>query len=106
MRSLFLCFIFLRLAQSKALACFTPFFVEMGDAVGGFVAFGVDDGSIERGGFDVAVSEQFGDGVEVGSCHKCHRRVAVTGSVEGDVFVDVGALHPLCDHFLDGSCGR
>lgn len=74
----------------------------MGDAVGGFVTFGVDNGSIERGAFDVAMSEQFGDGVEVGSCHECHRRVAVTGRVESDVFVDTGTLHPLCNHFLNG----
>ena len=74
----------------------------MRNAVGGFVTFGVDDCCIERGAFDVAMSEQFGDGVEVGSCHECHRRVAVTGCVEGDVFVDAGTLHPLCNHFLDG----
>ena len=90
---------------SDALACFTPLLVETRDAVGGFVTFGVNDGSVDGGGFDVAMTEQFGNSVEVGSCHKCHRRVAVTGSVEGDVFVDAGALHPLCNHFLDSGCG-
>ena len=70
------------------------------------VACGVDDGGIDGGGFDVAMSEEFGDGVEVGSRHERHRGVAVACSVEGDVLGDAGSLHPLCDDPLEGGGGR
>ena len=66
------------------------------------VSYRVNDCGIDGGGFDVAMSEKFGDGIEVGSCHKCHRGIAVTSRVEGDVLGDVGTLHPLCDDLLDG----
>ena len=48
------------------------------------VSYRVNDCGIDGGGFDVAMSEKFGDGIEVGSCHKCHRGIAVTSRVEGD----------------------
>lgn len=51
------------------------------------------------------MSEKFGDGVEIGSCHERHRGVAVTCGVEGDVFGDVGFLCPLCECLLYGDGG-
>ena len=86
----------------RSLSCFVPFLVETGDVVGGLVTFGVNDGSVDGGSFDVAMTEQLGDGVEVGSCHERHRRIAVTCRVEGDVFRDVGVVYPLCYCLLDG----
>ena len=49
--------------------------------------------------------EEFGDGVEIASCHECHRRIAVPRRMEGDVFGNMGALHPLCNCFFDGGSG-
>ena len=66
----------------------------------------VYNGGIDCGGFDVAMPKEFGDGVEIGSCHECHRSIAVPSRVEGDVFGNMGALHPLCNCFFDGGCGR
>lgn len=80
----------------------STFFVEAGDAVVGMVSYRVNDCGIDGGAFDVAMSEEFGDGVEVSSCHECHRGVAVASRVEGDVLGDAGTLYPLCDDFLDG----
>ena len=91
---------------SCALACFAPFLVETGYVVGGLVTFGVNDGSVDGGSFDVAMTEQLGDGVEVCSCHERHCRIAVTCRVEGDVFRDVSVVYPLCNRLLDGGGDR
>lgn len=79
--------------------------IEAGEIVGGGVTLGVDDCSVDGGALDVAMSEQFGYGVEVGSSHQCHRCIAVTCGVESDMFVNLSTLRPLCECLFYGSGG-
>ncbi len=76
--------------------------VVFGHAVYGFVAGFVDDGGIDGGGLDLAVAEEFGYGVEVGSCHECHGGTTVACGVEGDMLADSCFCRPFCDGAFDG----
>lgn len=73
-----------------------------GQAVDGVVAGFVDDGGIDGGGLDLAVTEEFGDGVEVGSCHECHGGTTVACGVEGDMLADSCFYRPFCNGTFDG----
>ena len=86
--------------------CLGTLLVKTGDVVIGVVTHRVNDSSIDGGCFYIAMSEEFGDGVEIGSYHECHCGIAVASCMEGDVFVDLCVLHPLPDSLFDGGCGR
>lgn len=51
------------------------------------------------------MTEESGDGVEIGSSHERHGGIAVTCGMEGDMFGDEGFLCPLCECLLYGDSG-
>lgn len=79
--------------------------VEVGDAINGFVAGCIDDGCVDGGGAYVAVTEEFGHGVEVGTSDECHGGVGVSCRVEGDVFIDSCVMCPRGDVPFNGGDG-
>lgn len=56
---------------------------------------GIDGAGVFLGVGEAAVSEDAGNGLDVGTVAQQVRSATVAGSVPGDVFLDTGASHPV-----------
>ena len=59
----------------------------------------IDGASIFLSVGETAVSEDAGDGLDVGTVAQRVRSATVTGTVPGDVLLDAGASHPVAQGF-------